>query len=217
MYPSLGLLLEDYTEDDLPDAITLNGVSKSRSGSSYGNTTDGVIYESGVWAVYVGGVRSTRSCLITGDGNLTPGDDLVEDQFAAEMNVFNPYWLFTNLNSVANLPVVRTSLCRWATLEPVVPPEVQSSIGQYEPIYFVGGAVLYYSNDTETGGCAEAKMFRLRALIAYANSSGAFFSDGDHFDVYVRGAASPHKTPEGVYFWEGCEGVDPSIAVVTTN
>ena len=104
MYPATGLG-DTYTEDDLPDAVTVNGVSKSRSGSQFGNTTDGIIWESGIWARYTRGIRATQACLITGDGNLTLGNDSVEDQFAASYNV-----------SIAGGPIVRVnrvSLCAW--------------------------------------------------------------------------------------------------------
>ena len=73
MYPAQGLADAIYTADDLPDDVTVNGTSFPRSGTTYGNTTNGVIFEENVWAKYTSGVRSSRPCLIQGG---------VEDQFA---------------------------------------------------------------------------------------------------------------------------------------
>ena len=100
---------------DLPDAITLLGVgSLSRSGTGYGSTTNGVIFETNVWAIYRNGVRITRNCLIQGDGNLTPGDDRVEDQFAATYEVTIVH---SDLGTQV-YTVTRTSLCRWEFGDP---------------------------------------------------------------------------------------------------
>lgn len=116
MYPASSLATgtpgyDEYVITDLPDAVTVNGVSRSRSGSGYGNTTDGVIWENGVWAVYTSGVRTTRSCLITGDGKYTPGNDTVEDQFDAQYTL--------KLSTFAeSFTVTRRSLCSWYYYEP---------------------------------------------------------------------------------------------------
>ena len=92
---------------DLPDAITLLGVgSLAKSGTDYGDTTNGVILETGVWARYIAGVRTTNACLIDDDGNLTPGDDVVEDQFADTYALYVEYFSET-------VTVTRVSLCRW--------------------------------------------------------------------------------------------------------
>jgi hypothetical protein len=108
MYPAQALADGLYPAGDLPDAITLLGVgSLAKSGTAYGNTTNGVILESGVWARYLSEVRATKPCLIN---NLTPGDDSVEDQFASsysvEMSMFNDY---VRGSCVVN----KTSLGRW--------------------------------------------------------------------------------------------------------
>jgi hypothetical protein len=73
MYPAQALADGFYSASDLPDAVTISGVSYSRSGLGYGNTTNGVILEENVWARYTNGSRSSRACLIQGG---------VEDQFA---------------------------------------------------------------------------------------------------------------------------------------
>jgi len=115
---------------DLPAAITLLGVgSLSKSGTDYGDTTNGVILESGVWARYVGGVRTTRPCLIDGDGNLTPGNDKVEDQFAGTYtgeNGLGQSYVYTRVGECewsGTLPFLRTpcsliwskAVCKWRT------------------------------------------------------------------------------------------------------
>ena len=115
MYSATALAAGDLVAADLPDAITLLGVgSLSKSGTSYGDTTDGVIFETDVWAKYVGGVRSTFDCLIRGDGKFTAGDDAVEDQFSAtySVSVYN-----THDDSLIEGPftVTRHSLCGWAS------------------------------------------------------------------------------------------------------
>jgi hypothetical protein len=63
-YPSAILSQGIYTVNDLPDAVTVDGVSFARSGSSYGNTTNGVRLEGTTWAKYANGVRSTNPCLL---------------------------------------------------------------------------------------------------------------------------------------------------------
>ena len=105
MYSATSLAAGDLVAADLPDAITLLGVgSLSRSGTGYGNTTNGVIFETDTWARYIGGVRTTQNCLITGDGNFTAGDDAVEDQFAASYSIN-----YDGIDYTAN----RISLCVW--------------------------------------------------------------------------------------------------------
>lgn len=100
MYSAAGLVDGSLVAADLPDAITLLGVgSLSRSGTGYGNTTNGVIFETPLWAKYVGGVRTTQACLITGDGY-----NAVLDQFAATYNVTLPEGTYV---------VTRSGLCTW--------------------------------------------------------------------------------------------------------
>lgn len=48
---------------NLPSAVNFNGTSLSLSGTSYGNTTNGVILEGTVWAVYQSGARTTQPAL----------------------------------------------------------------------------------------------------------------------------------------------------------
>jgi hypothetical protein len=123
MYPAdkLGV---DFTNDDLPDDLTVNGASLSRSGSAYGNTTNGVIFESGFWALYTDGVRSTSNCLIRGDGNFTAGDDAVEDQFEDT---------YTLTSIEGSIVVTRVSLCRWELPTEIGSPNLGGSL-EYYPI-----------------------------------------------------------------------------------
>jgi hypothetical protein len=118
MYPAdeLGNL---YGADDLPDAVTVNwtdrfvgSMSKSGSGYAGGGATLQVV--NGIWQLSDSdGTRNVGRCLIRGDGNLTQGDDLVEDQFEDQYNVqivFNPDGPFP---STVNRTVTRVSLCQW--------------------------------------------------------------------------------------------------------
>jgi len=116
MYSAQGLVDALFVAADLPDAITLLGVgSLSRSGTGYGDTTNGVIFETPLWAKYVGGVRTTQDCLIDGDGNLTPGNNAVEDQFAASykirmyLEVYSP----VPMGEYFDLEILRVGACTW--------------------------------------------------------------------------------------------------------
>lgn len=101
MYPAQALFDGLYTVDDLPDDVTVNGTSFPRLGTTYGNTTNGVIFEENVWAKYTNGVRSARPCLIQGG---------VEDQFADTYTATSP--------SAETVTLTRQSLCVWEGPEP---------------------------------------------------------------------------------------------------
>lgn len=104
MYPAQKLANGIYSADDLPDAVTIAAVSYSRSGTGYGNTTNGVMLEGNVWTRYANGSTSQRPCLIQGG---------VLDQFA------DTYYLSATFPtpyedlSFSNQPLFRTSLCSW--------------------------------------------------------------------------------------------------------
>ena len=139
MYSATTLASGDMGASDLPDAITLLGVgSLSRSGTGYGDTTDGVIFETDAWAIYRDGVRTTRNCLIQGDGKFTPGDDLVEDQFEA---TYTLTLYDVEYNSVISTnTVTRVGLCQW----------LSESTGQgltYYPDLYVQGRYTWIAND----------------------------------------------------------------------
>jgi hypothetical protein len=78
-YPAFPVLLEPDPEDpeagfiqwtadsaNLPTSIDFYGTTLYKSGTSYGNTTNGVILEGEKWAVYIEGVRTERDYLISG-------------------------------------------------------------------------------------------------------------------------------------------------------
>jgi hypothetical protein len=116
MYPADGLG-DTYEAADLPDAVTINWPdhhegSAGKSGDEYtaeGNE-DVVLKrnEAGTaWILEDSSdpenvvTRTVGNCLIRGDGNITPGDDLVEDQFEDSYLVDD------------FIPAVRWSLCVW--------------------------------------------------------------------------------------------------------
>jgi len=116
MYSATALAAGDLVAADLPDAITLLGVgSLSRSGTSYGDTTNGVIFETDTWAKYITTddvtVRTVFDCLIRGDGKFTVGDDAVEDQFEAtySVSVYNTH----DDSLIDTFTVTRYFLCGW--------------------------------------------------------------------------------------------------------
>jgi hypothetical protein len=128
MYPA-DLLGSTYGADDLPDAVTVNwtdrfvgSMSKSGSGYAGGGATLQVV--NGIWRLSdSNGTRNVGRCLIRGDGNLTQGDDLVEDQFEDTYTLTSIY---------GSIVVTRVSLCRWES------PPVE--IGSLD----LGGALEYY-------------------------------------------------------------------------
>ena len=105
MYEAQALADALYTADDLPDDVIVNGTSLPRSGTTYGNTTSGVIFEENVWAKYTSGVRSSRPCLIQG------GD---EDQFADTYTISGLVggWETYDVYSESTL-LIRNDLCKW--------------------------------------------------------------------------------------------------------
>jgi hypothetical protein len=106
MYPAQALVDGGYTVDDLPDEVLYNDddrpptlIQKVPDGSfpggvvyrwpEDGSDDAGLIFirinadvETSIWEFGDDAGEGGSLCLIQGDGNLTPGDDLVEDQFA---------------------------------------------------------------------------------------------------------------------------------------
>jgi hypothetical protein len=113
MYPA-DLLGSTYGANDLPDAVTVNWTdrftgSMSKSGSGYAGGGATLQIVNGIWRLSDSdGTRNVGRCLIRGDGNLTPDDDLVEDQFADEYRVVS-----TTEEYVFDEVVTRYSLCSW--------------------------------------------------------------------------------------------------------
>ena len=107
-YPAFPVLMEPDPEDpeagyiqwtadaaNLPDAINFYGTTLSKSGTSYGNTTNGVILEVEKWAVYRNGSRTEKDYLISGGI-----DDFFADQYTVDFDGYSTV-------------VTRTSECSW--------------------------------------------------------------------------------------------------------
>lgn len=107
-YPALGIQQGTMIESDLLDEIKLDGVTYARNGTSYGNTTNGVIYENGVWAVYKNGVRSTQGQL---HGNGV--EDLLADTYVVNIAADSEDCFFYGA-----VTVTRTELTRWVGYMP---------------------------------------------------------------------------------------------------
>jgi hypothetical protein len=119
MYPADGLG-DDYEAADLPDDVIVtydmeDGVTYERQAGGYYQNPEGTLFlvaynepTSGWNWCYcstsspTGDQDPISPCLITGDGNLTPGDDAVEDQFEDTYAVGN-----------TGVTVTRESLCYW--------------------------------------------------------------------------------------------------------
>jgi hypothetical protein len=71
---------DQWTADsaNLPDSINFFGTTLSKSGTSYGDATNGVFLEGEKWAVYRNGVRTEKDHLISGGIK-----DLFLDQYTA--------------------------------------------------------------------------------------------------------------------------------------
>lgn len=154
MYPASGLG-DSYTADDLPDAVTIKwpghfegSASKSGSGFTGGTVTLAVNAGGTAWELTDSADSSTRTvgdCLICGDGNFTPGDDLVEDQFEPTYNV--AFALFYDY-CYGECTVERTGMCTWDGIATGV--EDDSGIISYESATFSVYVRLQYSQQTDS-------------------------------------------------------------------
>ena len=88
------------SQDKLPPTIVLDGVQYSLGTLGYGDTTDGVFLESGIWAVYKSGVRTTRRCLIS---NIATD---IEDEFPPTLTV-----TYSNFGLTVTASLTRANLC----------------------------------------------------------------------------------------------------------
>jgi len=117
MYPASGLAADPgYTAADLPETLWVKAGGTideefTKDGSRYKNTdnTLEIINTEDNWRLQVVATEEDidvgfEGCLITGDGNLEPGNDAVEDQFAAD---------YTVEITGDSYPVRRESLCVW--------------------------------------------------------------------------------------------------------
>ena len=201
MYPAdqLGI---GYEEADLPTPLTyfdgiggsveltkITGTDEGHGGLTYyhgtGDTSEEwVAVIDGLWVRGPGLGDGSDGCLITGDGNLTPGDDAVEDQFAAEYNFYE-----TSFGDNVTLP--RTGLCTWELFlhqhdytEPYTPARS----------YALVSAVIWYRPGVEASKLWYYEIWRLEGpyledgvevLKAFYNEAG--WKDGDQ------------NGPEGTY------------------
>lgn len=107
---SANALGNGYEAADLPNAVTVKWTgrfigSMAKSGSGYAAEGAALQVTDGVWTLSdSSGTRTVGQCLIQGDGNLTGGDDLIEDQFVYAYNVE-----FLD----KTVTVFRESLCTW--------------------------------------------------------------------------------------------------------
>jgi hypothetical protein len=90
------------SQNKLPPTIILDGVTYSVGTLGYGDTTNGVFLESGAWAVYKSGVRTTRRCLIS---NIATD---IEDEFPDTLTVTYTYSTITVTSSLT-----RVNLCSY--------------------------------------------------------------------------------------------------------
>jgi hypothetical protein len=90
------------SQDKLPPTIVLDGVTYSVGTLGYGNTTNGVFLESGVWAVYKNGVRTTRRCLVS---NIATD---IEDEFPDTLTL-----TYTAFGYTVTASLTRVSLCQY--------------------------------------------------------------------------------------------------------
>jgi hypothetical protein len=113
---------DQWTADsaNLPDSINFFGTTLSKSGTSYGDVTNGVFLEGEKWAVYRNGVRTEKDHLISGGIK-----DLFLDQYTATWPKFDETENYT-------VTLIRTG-CTWNA------PFVADGCG-------VGGAILQISD-----------------------------------------------------------------------
>jgi hypothetical protein len=146
MYPSQELYDEYYSPNDLPDEIDVDGVSYARAGTSYGDTTNGVLLEVNVWARYKNSVRLTQPCLI---------EKGVKDKFADTYTVTDANGSSVILRRVGEctwLSDLRESFCRtveqgfWKESYEFPPWKVMYSLQGWRPFvpYNNGGEVAFW-------------------------------------------------------------------------
>ena len=101
-------------EEQLPNAITINGASYSRIGSGYGDTTNGVFWNGEGWTKYINGASSQQNCLISSG---------IQDQFADQYLINSSVILVGDLDDYEiveegdDFLVTRVSLCRWESAD----------------------------------------------------------------------------------------------------
>jgi hypothetical protein len=94
------------TQSKLFPTIVLDGVTYSVGTLGYGDTTNGVFFETGTWAVYKNGIRTTRRCLIS---NLNTD---IEDEFPDTLSLSYSAFGYT-----VTATLTRTSLCLYEGID----------------------------------------------------------------------------------------------------
>lgn len=165
MYPADQLSI-GYLQADLPDALEINWTGQftgavTISGNQYtsGSVTLKRNEAATSWVLEDSSTNSktTRSvgrCLIKGDGNLTPGDDLVEDNFEDVYDVT----ISGAGGTLFDGPVTRTSLCEWSGQ--AVNGTITTISLQYNPITYkwevsgdrVSGPIILWQFNSESSG-----------------------------------------------------------------
>jgi hypothetical protein len=94
---------DQWTADsaNLPDSINFFGTTLSKSGTSYGDATNGVFLEGEKWAVYRNGVRTEKDHLISGGIK-----DLFLDQYTAT-------WPKHDKTGNYTVTLIRFDSCTW--------------------------------------------------------------------------------------------------------
>ena len=131
MYPAAGLGV-DYTEDDLPDAVTYDGETLTRTGSGYAGGIYNLNVVNGEWVIEDGdGNSCSGPCLIGDSGDTYTGVCFgsVEDQF------LDTYTVTTEDRSYI---VTRKSLCVWATEIDPENPNVGDGVLGYSEVGIFG-------------------------------------------------------------------------------
>jgi len=127
LYPARGIVDGGYTEDDLPTSLKINWPYRfngivNKSGSGYVNGTISLAVEDQMWVlrdVEDNALLTVGKCLVVGDGNLTPNDNIVEDQFADTYSVDIDYENIGNWEAWIRevVTVSRVGLCEWRGLD----------------------------------------------------------------------------------------------------
>lgn len=109
----------EVSSGNLPETLRLRNaentgyISLSVNGTSYGDTTNGVIYEAGgsshIWAVYRNGTRTTRSSLFT-ESDYQSNTGVIKDDFPNQL-FSEPRLDLYGYNGILN----RVGVCAWAS------------------------------------------------------------------------------------------------------
>lgn len=152
MYPARDLVvnftnpfLTRFTSSDLPDAVTLNWTGRfngtlNKDGSGYSNGGDITLTVIGTkWALTDSEdpenivICTVGNCLFAGGGNLTPGDDRVEDQFPSSLGTSFTY----EGSDYGGQPLIREDLCDWMWKGPLFYDEgIEEPYGAAFHVYY---------------------------------------------------------------------------------